>query len=98
MDMIEGTVMAWCYALWPTRIWDEEMDTPRMRQAFLRVMALSTHWPSPKQFTEMLPERIRIRPELKSVASDATRTLHMSKISEILDGLTSHDSQRGGQS
>lgn len=56
-DLMPGTVMAWVAALNRNRVWDQALDTARLREGFLTMMAERVTWPSPKEFVESLPGR-----------------------------------------
>ncbi len=62
-DLWEGTRMAWVAAVKHNRVWDQAMDGPRFRAAFLTMMAECTQWPTPKLFVESMPPR----PQLKAL-------------------------------
>lgn len=36
-------------------LWDEERDAPRIKKAFLELMATADHWPAPSAFLAMIP-------------------------------------------
>lgn len=60
-EIIPGTVEAWCEALTDSRLWDQDRDTARIRQAFLTMAKTRRTWPAPVDFLESLPN---IRQEL----------------------------------
>lgn len=54
-DLLQGTVGAWLEALTTNRHWEQERDTPRIRQAFVTLAQTRRTWPAPADFTEALP-------------------------------------------
>lgn len=54
-EIIPGTVQAWCEVLLDRREWDQERDTPRIREAFRTLARHRRTWPAPVDFTEALP-------------------------------------------
>lgn len=56
MDVLaEATPKVWSAALWPSRAWRQERDTPRLRAAFRQLAATVTRWPAPAHLTAALP-------------------------------------------
>jgi hypothetical protein len=56
-DMIRGTAMAWYDALTLDRAWDQELDAPRFRRAFVKLTQTRRVWPTPVDFLEAMPRR-----------------------------------------
>lgn len=54
-EIIPGTVEAWCEALTDSRLWDQDRDTARIRQAFLTMAKTRRTWPAPVDFLEAMP-------------------------------------------
>lgn len=54
-EILPGTAMAWLDILTDRRLWDEERDTPRIREAFRTLARTRRTWPLPVDFTEALP-------------------------------------------
>lgn len=54
-EIIPGTVEAWFEVLTDRRAWDQERDTPRIREAFRTLARTRRFWPVPVDFTEALP-------------------------------------------
>lgn len=79
-DMMQGTLMAWSAAIRHNRVWDQAMDGPRFREAFLNLMAESTQWPTPKGFIDAMPKR----PELKALPP---KPVDQAKVQAMLDDL-----------
>lgn len=55
-DMIRGTLAAWCDGLEHGKTWDQERDTPRIREAFQRLARTARRWPSLAEFIDALPK------------------------------------------
>ena len=50
------TAQVWIDTLWNTpRSWDEERDTPRLREAFRSIAQRVDRWPAPKAVLENMP-------------------------------------------
>lgn len=84
LDVIGGTVIAWCQTLWPEKAWDEEHDTQRILQGFHQLCRHCEQWPSPKRFLELMPARVIVNKRLTNVASDETRAKGMAEIEDII--------------
>ena len=54
-DLIKGTAMTWADGLSEGRLWDEDRDTARIRQAFTALSIRCRQWPAPAEFLECLP-------------------------------------------
>lgn len=54
MDMLEGTVSAWCSAITYRKVWTQA-DMPRFVEAFSYLLQNCTQWPSPQEFLEAMP-------------------------------------------
>lgn len=46
---------AWLEALTTGRVWDQERDTARIRQAFVLLAQTQRTWPAPRDFLDALP-------------------------------------------
>lgn len=57
-DTVEATAKVWAQALWPGRVWVEELDAPRIGEAFRRIALHETRWPTPAIFLRHLPQRV----------------------------------------
>jgi hypothetical protein len=79
-DMMQGTLMAWTAAVKHNRVWDQAMDGPRFRHAFLSMMAECAQWPTPKQFVESMPPR----PQLKALPP---KPVDQAKVQKMIDEL-----------
>lgn len=82
-EVVKGTIMAWCMALWPGRAWDERLDRNRVRQAFIKLMAISRTWPAPAQLIENLPPRTEML-KLSLQLSDEEREANMRRLRELV--------------
>lgn len=54
MDMLEGTVSAWCSAITYRKVWTQA-DMPRFVEAFGYLLQNCSHWPSPQDFLQAMP-------------------------------------------
>jgi hypothetical protein len=87
-EVIPGTASAWVEALWPGKVWLEERDVPRIREAFRQLSLRSTRWPAPAQFMEALPRSGgEVALKLKKMETDAERAKAAVHVSEILEKL-----------
>lgn len=59
LDMMAGTVLAWLTALTHNRVWDQDRDTPRIRESFRTMMATRETWPLPKDLVDQMPAPIQ---------------------------------------
>lgn len=58
--------------------WDENLDTSRIRAAFVEIAATAKHWPSPAEFLALLPARkpqVALPPPVDGSMSPVTRKL-----------------------
>ena len=72
-DLIRGTVMAWHEAITAGRQWDQDRDTPRIREAFVTLARTRRQWPAPADFLEAIPRYQVNLAALPSKASDPAR-------------------------
>lgn len=58
-DMVGKTTKLWVRLLWdkPHSGWREDLDAPRIRQAFQDIANSCRRWPSPEVFWSRLPKR-----------------------------------------
>lgn len=55
-DLINGTMKAWFDAWTYNKVWDEQRDRPRFREAFVRFTASNIgSWPQPADILALLP-------------------------------------------
>jgi hypothetical protein len=50
-----GTLPAWVEAITTGRALVEKRDAPRLREAFRRLMATCTRWPTPRELLDAMP-------------------------------------------
>ena len=72
-DMIEGTAMMWVESLSDGRVWDEALDAPRFRKAFVLLARTRTSWPAPTHFLEALPPREQLALTKQPIPADPAR-------------------------
>ena len=72
-DLINGTVLAWSEVLTAGRVFDEQLDAPRFRKAFVTLAATRTSWPAPADFLTALPERDQLAIAKTPIKADPAR-------------------------
>ena len=87
MELIEGTVDAWCDALWPGRDW-RLSDSDRITEAFRTLSRTRDQWPAPRDFLAALPERKQLAlPERKW--TDAELQANRERLVDMVNNLFS---------
>lgn len=82
-DTVPSTAKIWIAAIAARPIaWDEKLDLPRIRAAFVELAATCDHWPSPAEFMRVLPPRIH---QLKLTAPVDSRMSPETR--ELVDGV-----------
>jgi hypothetical protein len=72
---------AWYDAFTDGYVWDEQLDVPRFRKAFIRFSKVDTNvWPQPREILALLPDRE------KFVALPA-KPSNTEKTQQMIDGL-----------
>jgi hypothetical protein len=59
-DLIEGTAAMWVTAITKGRVWEQQFDAPRFRDAFATLALTRRTWPAPADFLEALPPRAQL--------------------------------------
>lgn len=89
MDLIEGTAAMWVEALTDDRVWDQQLDGPRFRKAFVKLSQTRRQWPAPADFLEAMPPREQLAltkqpipadpdsPEMKKCFEELSKVLGM---------------------
>jgi hypothetical protein len=72
-DMIEGTAMMWVESLSDGRVWDQQLDAPRFRKAFVILARTRTSWPAPVHFLEAIPPREQLALTKQPIPADPER-------------------------
>lgn len=85
-ELLGGTVMAWVDALNCNRVWDQDRDTPRFREAFRTLAASSTRWPAPVDFVAALPAHEPQQALPPPVCSPEQAKANLAKLQAILYG------------
>lgn len=73
--------MAWVEVARQGRSWDEQRDTPRIRQAFVTLASTREQWPAPRHFLDALPRietaaiGYEVKPATKEEADAAMATI-----------------------
>ncbi len=86
-DMVESTARVWAQSLWPGRVWSEELDSPRIGEAFRQITLHETRWPTPAVFLRHLPMRIDQKALPSSVCDGASRRRAMTHLADVLTTL-----------
>ena len=83
METIAGTGAAWLEALEHGRLWNQERDTQRIRDAFSNVIRTRKQWPSVADFLECMPA-IADKPALpRSTFTDAERLANLDRLADL---------------
>jgi hypothetical protein len=78
--------MAWVDALNCNRVWDQDRDTPRFREAFRTLAANSTRWPAPVDFIAALPAHEPQQALPPPVCSPEQAKANLARLQAILYG------------
>ena len=83
-EIIEGTLATWIDAIAVNRVWNEQLDAPRIQAAFRVLCQNSDYWPSINDFLNSLPsaEPVKSLPEPKVAPEVALENL--AKLKEML--------------
>ena len=91
-ELLTATARVWHEAITDGRAFDEQRDSPRIRQAFRTLAATREQWPAPRHLVEALPkiEQGAIGYEVKPVSRDeaAKRMAEIRAELERVDGKT----------
>src|SRR5258708_7730208 len=83
-ETIYGTVGAWREILTHRKVYEQERDTLRFREAFLNLGTRCRRWPTPVDFLEAMPKIDTSGPKLAHTASEETRLANISRIQAML--------------
>lgn len=87
LDTIEVTANVWGLA-WARHVNSDQLDAPRVREAFIRYIATARDWPAPIRVIELMPPRPPLPrlplPEL----TDEQRARNREKFDEIINMVT----------
>lgn len=72
-DMIAGTAMMWGEVVAAGRVFDERLDAPRFRAAFVTLAGTRTSWPAPLHFIEAMPPREQLALTKQTIKADPAR-------------------------
>jgi hypothetical protein len=57
-ELLPGVLQAWFDAFCDGNVWDEQLDVPRFRKAFVRFSKTASNvWPQPAEILALLPDR-----------------------------------------
>ena len=73
LDVLPMTVKVWSEALIRGRQFDEAIDAPRIRRAFVTLATVRNVWPSPADFIACLPERDQLAIAKTPIKADPAR-------------------------
>lgn len=84
-DLIAGTMEAW-YEAWTYRkIWHQERDAPRFREAFVRFSTTQANcWPQPMDIIALLPDPPPPAPYIGTPVDSERSRARMAEIAERL--------------
>ncbi len=85
-DLLAGTVMAWVEALNHNRVWDQDRDAPRFREAFRTLAANATRWPTPTEFVAALPAHVPQQALPPPVCSPEKAKANLARLQAMLYG------------
>lgn len=72
-EILPGTAEAWCEAVATGRVFDRDLDTARIRRAFVTLAGTRTSWPAPLHFIEALPQREQLALTKQPIPADPAR-------------------------
>lgn len=71
--MLPGTANAWTDAITDGKAWDEGLDAPRFRKAFVTLSKIVRRWPAPAEFLEAMPPREQLALTKQTIKADPVR-------------------------
>ncbi len=71
--MLPGTANAWTDAITDGKAWDEVLDAPRFRRAFVTLSKIVRRWPAPAEFLEAMPPREQLALTKQTIKADPER-------------------------
>jgi hypothetical protein len=72
-EILQGTAEAWVEAITTGRVFDRQLDTPRLRKAFVNLAGNRTSWPAPAHFVEAMPPREQLALTKQPIPADPER-------------------------
>lgn len=72
--MLPGTAAAWVETLTAGKLWDEQADRERIREAFVTLARTAKNWPGPAHFLEVLRPRQVGMPALPAKPNDPEKS------------------------
>lgn len=78
--------MAWYLAITQEHQWDQQRDTERFRQAFLRLAQVRRIWPVPADFIAAIPP-CRLNPIVHQPCLSRPDAPHMRRLFQEINGL-----------
>jgi len=84
-ETVSYTEEVWVEVLWSAPIgWQEALDVPRLRAAFLRLARQADRWPAPRTLLELLPSRPEPRKLPPPPLSKAQRERNRERLREMM--------------
>lgn len=77
----------WVQALTKNRVWEQEPDAPRFREAFVILAQTRRQWPAPADFMEAIPPRTQLaltKQPITSAPDDPKVKAMMQRIGNML--------------
>lgn len=96
-EVISYTEDVWVRALWSANVaWQEDLDAPRLAEAFLRLTRQVDRWPAPRALLELLPARPEPIKLAAPQVSRAEREQNSRRLRELIERLASKKAVRHG--
>lgn len=77
------TVQVWLKAICRRRVFDQALDTPRIREAFAMLAERSRRWPTPAEFLDCLPSNVVPLPKAPRLEREQNRQAGLRHLSDI---------------
>lgn len=96
-EVLQGTAATWCEAVTTGRVFDRDLDTARIRRAFVTLASTRTSWPAPVHFIEALPQREQLALTKQPIPADPARAA--AAVEEVRRMLSGKDvaAEQGGE-
>lgn len=90
-ETIKLTAQAWAEALWSKPIkWDENLDSQRLKEAFISAGRQCDRWPAPKQVLDEMRPRLMRKKLPEPPVSDQQRRINRARIRLMLKKTLKH--------
>ncbi len=85
-EVISFTEDVWVRALWSANVsWREDLDAPRLGEAFLRMTRQVDRWPAPRLLLELMPARPAPRQLAAPSVSAAERAHNRAELRAMIE-------------